>query len=57
MSTPVVVTAYFHPAAGQHDQVVEVLEQAIPAIGGFAPSAIGRLPLASSVRSSSRRSW
>ena len=32
MSTPVVVTAYFHPAAGQHDQVVEVLEQAIPAV-------------------------
>lgn len=32
MSTPVVVTAYFHPAAGQHDQVVDVLEQAIPAV-------------------------
>ena len=32
MSTPVVVTAYFHPVPGQHDQVVEALQQAIPAV-------------------------
>jgi quinol monooxygenase YgiN len=29
---PVVVTAYFHPAPGQHDQVVEALQRAIPAV-------------------------
>jgi quinol monooxygenase YgiN len=32
MSTPVVVTAYFHPAPGQHDQVVEALRPAIAAV-------------------------
>ena len=32
MSTPVVVTAYFRPAPGQHDQVVEALQRAIPAV-------------------------
>jgi len=29
---PVVVTAYFHPVPGQHDQVVEALQRAIPAV-------------------------
>jgi quinol monooxygenase YgiN len=32
MSTPVVVTAYFRPAPGQHDQVVEALRPAIAAV-------------------------
>src|SRR6187402_2938587 len=32
MSTAVVVTAYFHPAPGQHDQVVEALRPAIAAV-------------------------
>jgi quinol monooxygenase YgiN len=32
MSTPVVVTAYFRPAPGQHDQVVEALQPAIAAV-------------------------
>ena len=32
MPTPVVVTAYFRPAPGQHDQVVEALQRAIPAV-------------------------
>jgi quinol monooxygenase YgiN len=32
MSTPVVVTAYFRPAPGQHDQVVEALHRTIPAV-------------------------
>jgi quinol monooxygenase YgiN len=32
MSTPVVVTAYFYPAPGQHDQVVEALRPAIGAV-------------------------
>jgi quinol monooxygenase YgiN len=32
LSTPVVVTAYFHPAPGQHDQVVEALRPAIAAV-------------------------
>ena len=32
MSTPVVVTAYFYPAPGQHDQVVEALRPAIAAV-------------------------
>jgi len=32
MATPVVVTAYFHPAPGQHDQVVEALRPAIAAV-------------------------
>jgi quinol monooxygenase YgiN len=32
MSTSVVVTAYFYPAAGQHDQVVEALRPAIAAV-------------------------
>jgi quinol monooxygenase YgiN len=32
MSMPVVVTAYFHPVPGQHDQVVEALQRAIPAV-------------------------
>jgi quinol monooxygenase YgiN len=32
MPTPVVVTAYFHPAPGQHDQVVEALRPAIAAV-------------------------
>ena len=32
MSTPVVVTAYFHPAPGQHDQVVAALRPAIAAV-------------------------
>jgi quinol monooxygenase YgiN len=32
MSTPVVVTAYFHPGPGQHDQVVEALGPAIAAV-------------------------
>jgi quinol monooxygenase YgiN len=32
MSTPVVVTASFRPAPGQHDQVVEALQRAIPAV-------------------------
>ncbi|HVD17847.1 MAG TPA: putative quinol monooxygenase [Propionibacteriaceae bacterium] len=32
MSTPVVVTAYFHPAPGQHERVVEALKPAIAAV-------------------------
>jgi quinol monooxygenase YgiN len=32
MPTAVVVTAYFHPAPGQHDQVVEALRPAIAAV-------------------------
>jgi quinol monooxygenase YgiN len=32
MSEPVVVTAYFHPASGQHDRVVEALRPAIAAV-------------------------
>ena len=32
MSQPVVVTAYFYPAPGQHDQVVEALRPAITAV-------------------------
>ena len=32
MSTPVVVTAYFYPAPGQHDQVVQALRPAIAAV-------------------------
>jgi quinol monooxygenase YgiN len=32
MSTPVVVTAYFYPAPGKHDQVVEALRPAIAAV-------------------------
>ena len=32
MSTPVVVTAYFRPAPGKHDQVVEALLPAIAAV-------------------------
>lgn len=32
MSTPVVVTAYFYPAPGRHDQVVEALRPAIAAV-------------------------
>jgi quinol monooxygenase YgiN len=32
MSTPVVVTAYFSPAPGKHDQVVEALRPAIAAV-------------------------
>lgn len=32
MSTPVVVTAYFHPAAGKRDQLVEALRPAIAAV-------------------------
>jgi quinol monooxygenase YgiN len=32
MPTPVVVTAYFHPVPGQHDQVVEALRPAIAAV-------------------------
>jgi quinol monooxygenase YgiN len=32
MSTPVVVTAYFHPAPGQHERVVEALRPAIAAM-------------------------
>ena len=32
MSTPVVVTAYFRTAHGQHDQVVEALRPAIAAV-------------------------
>jgi antibiotic biosynthesis monooxygenase len=32
MSTPVVVLAYFRPAPGQRDQVVETLRQAISAV-------------------------
>ncbi|HET9562202.1 MAG TPA: putative quinol monooxygenase [Propionibacteriaceae bacterium] len=32
MSTPVVVTAYFRPASGQHDRVVEALRPAIAAV-------------------------
>ena len=32
MSTPVVVTAYFRPKPGQHDQVVEVLRPSIAAV-------------------------
>ena len=32
MSTPVVVTAYFHPAPGQHDRVVDALRPAIAAV-------------------------
>ena len=32
MSTAVVVTAYFNPAAGKHDQVVEALRPAIAAV-------------------------
>lgn len=34
MSTPVVVTAYFHPAPGQHERVVEALRPAIAAVHG-----------------------
>ena len=32
MPTPVVVTAYFHPTPGRHDQVVEALRPAIAAV-------------------------
>jgi quinol monooxygenase YgiN len=32
MSTPVVVTAYFRPVPGQHDQVVDVLRPSIAAV-------------------------
>jgi quinol monooxygenase YgiN len=32
MSTPVVVTAYFRPAPGKHDQVMEALQPAIAAV-------------------------
>jgi quinol monooxygenase YgiN len=32
MSAPVVVTAYFRPAPGEHDRVVEALRPAIAAI-------------------------
>ncbi|HEX6758876.1 MAG TPA: putative quinol monooxygenase [Propionibacteriaceae bacterium] len=32
MSTPVVVTAYFRPVPGQHDQVVDVLRLSIAAV-------------------------
>ena len=32
MSIPVVVTAYFRPAPGQHEQVVEALRPAIAAV-------------------------
>jgi len=32
MSAPVVVTAYFYPAPGQHDQVVQALRPAIAAV-------------------------
>jgi quinol monooxygenase YgiN len=32
MSTPVVVTAYFRPAPGQHDRVVEALRPSIAAV-------------------------
>ena len=32
MSTPVVVTAYFRPGPGRHDQVVEALRPAISAV-------------------------
>jgi quinol monooxygenase YgiN len=32
MSTPVVVTAYFYPAPGKHDQMVEALRPAIAAV-------------------------
>jgi len=32
MSTPVVVTAYFYPASGQHERVVEALRPAIAAV-------------------------
>ena len=32
MSPPVVVTAYFRPASGQHDRVVEALRPAIAAV-------------------------
>jgi quinol monooxygenase YgiN len=32
MPTAVVVTAYFHPAPGKHDQVVEALRPAIAAV-------------------------
>ncbi|WP_223691009.1 putative quinol monooxygenase [Leifsonia poae] len=32
MSEPVVVTAYFHPAEGQHERVVEGLRASIPAV-------------------------
>ena len=32
MPTPVVVTAYFHPTPGKHDQVVEALRPAIAAV-------------------------
>ena len=32
MSTPVVVTAYFRPGPGRHDQVVEALRPAIAAV-------------------------
>src|SRR5688572_1244878 len=32
MSSPVVVTAYFRPASGQHDRVVNALRPAIAAV-------------------------
>ncbi|HJV13986.1 MAG TPA: putative quinol monooxygenase [Propionibacteriaceae bacterium] len=32
MPTPVVVTAYFRPATGKHDQVVKALQPAISAV-------------------------
>ncbi len=32
MSAPVVVTAYFRPAPGEHDRVVEALRSAIAAV-------------------------
>ena len=32
MSAPVVVTAYFRPAAGQHDRVIEALRPSITAV-------------------------
>ena len=32
MSTPVVVTAYFRPAPGQHDRVVQALRPSIAAV-------------------------
>jgi quinol monooxygenase YgiN len=32
MSTPIVVAAYFRPAPGQHDRVVEVLRPSIGAV-------------------------
>ncbi len=31
-ATPVVVTAYFHPASGQRDRVLAALERAIPRV-------------------------